>query len=267
MEPLWPGADRGEPLYTMPANTNQVRPTRPPGIVNLVSPHEPLRPPTDVFGPPDRVTIFGPRDRWDEMARRPERSTLFGNQMVSPDQGELPIRYGTNTTARTRARQNLGSLVEGAYQTQQQLGQPPTNAATNLSNQDPSLASPGQSSLDDMADMQRQRLQLRDAPRRQRALQEGTAILPPEEQTAGSSVDQGRMTAAAERAAPAAPEVTVYDGGEYSCSLCLENMQEGERVCRLRCRHVFHAACWDQMRNANNASCPNCRGSPDIIAI
>ena len=62
------------------------------------------------------------------------------------------------------------------------------------------------------------------------------------------------------------------------CSICTERFDEGERVCRLRCRHMFHSACWERvMRIAgtrNEASgnpfrddCPNCRGQGAMIAV
>ena len=73
---------------------------------------------------------------------------------------------------------------------------------------------------------------------------------------------QGRSTAAADPQAP-----VIYDGDEYYCSICREDLNEGDRVCRLQCRHCFHAACWNQMSAARDPSCPNCRGAPIIIGI
>ena len=37
----------------------------------------------------------------------------------------------------------------------------------------------------------------------------------------------------------------IYDGDERACSLCLEEFTHGQQVCRLTCRHMFHAACWE----------------------
>ena len=52
-------------------------------------------------------------------------------------------------------------------------------------------------------------------------------------------------------------------------------LQHGERVCRLECRHVFHAACWGDAMAAGSrpvpglphTQCPNCRGPPRLIAV
>ncbi len=64
------------------------------------------------------------------------------------------------------------------------------------------------------------------------------------------------------------------------CSICRENFEDGERVCRLRCRHMFHSACWEQVMSfagtPNEAAggntrfrddCPNCRGQGALIAV
>ena len=61
--------------------------------------------------------------------------------------------------------------------------------------------------------------------------------------------------------------LVVYDGDEYHCSLCIEDFEDRDRVIRLSCRHIFHAACWNNMGLAENQSCPNCRAAGDIVAI
>ena len=40
------------------------------------------------------------------------------------------------------------------------------------------------------------------------------------------------------------PPPVVYDE-TGQCSICIDDFQDGELVCRLRCRHMFHTACWD----------------------
>ena len=66
----------------------------------------------------------------------------------------------------------------------------------------------------------------------------------------------------------------VYEGMDDSCSICVEGFQHGQRVCRLSCRHVFHAECWERAQLATNRQpgpaqlpCPNCRGAGTVIAI
>ena len=43
-----------------------------------------------------------------------------------------------------------------------------------------------------------------------------------------------------------------------------------QQVCRIMCRHMFHAACWerytDHSANQDSMSCPNCRGPGRMIA-
>ena len=39
-------------------------------------------------------------------------------------------------------------------------------------------------------------------------------------------------------------------------------------MCRLRCRRMFHSACWEALlRQAPGDDCPNCRGAGTLIAI
>jgi len=72
--------------------------------------------------------------------------------------------------------------------------------------------------------------------------------------------------------APAVP--VIYEGMDESCSICQEAFNHGQRVCRLSCRHMFHAACWERAQHSHNATagqptlgCPNCRGAGTIIAV
>ena len=63
-----------------------------------------------------------------------------------------------------------------------------------------------------------------------------------------------------------------YEGAEDSCSICTERFEHRQSVCRISCRHMFHADCWDAyLYNANSrrvpqASCPNCRGAGTLVA-
>ena len=78
------------------------------------------------------------------------------------------------------------------------------------------------------------------------------------------------------------PTPIIYDGNDEECTLCMEQFKHGERVCRLACLHMYHAHCWDHYTCDSRtiedpissgrqieltASCPNCRGSPALIAI
>ena len=74
------------------------------------------------------------------------------------------------------------------------------------------------------------------------------------------------------RSQPPAP--VIYEGTDDHCSICTDTFSHGERVCRLSCRHMFHAACWDHfLENARRTtdrfslSCPNCRGAGTLIAV
>jgi len=66
----------------------------------------------------------------------------------------------------------------------------------------------------------------------------------------------------------------IFDGNNLTCTICDQLFAAGERVCRLRCRHIFHTECWDRYMTHTNMStdqfhgdCPNCRGRGDVIAI
>ena len=81
--------------------------------------------------------------------------------------------------------------------------------------------------------------------------------------------------------APATP--VIFDGDNRSCTVCIQDFEHGQRVVRLRCRHVFHGDCWMAVHLAHNAramprnslratevgptECPNCRGVGEIIAL
>ena len=59
---------------------------------------------------------------------------------------------------------------------------------------------------------------------------------------------------------------THYDGDEYTCSICTNGLEEGERVTRLRCRHCYHAECW-QTAATQIDLCPNCRAPAEAVAV
>ena len=66
----------------------------------------------------------------------------------------------------------------------------------------------------------------------------------------------------------------IYDGDDRTCTICLSDFEHGQRVLRLRCRHVFHTECWErQLYNWRERStvlhpeCPNCRGVGNVIAV
>ena len=68
----------------------------------------------------------------------------------------------------------------------------------------------------------------------------------------------------------------IFDGDNRTCTICQEELEDGERVVRLRCRHIFHAECWMLAVVINHGApldgddgpeCPNCRGQGTIIAL
>ena len=60
-----------------------------------------------------------------------------------------------------------------------------------------------------------------------------------------------------------------FDGDDRTCPICLSDFQHGERVVRLRCRHVLHRGCNDDLMQHDDGTivrCPVCRGRGDAIA-
>ncbi|XP_008805361.2 E3 ubiquitin-protein ligase RNF126-like [Phoenix dactylifera] len=45
------------------------------------------------------------------------------------------------------------------------------------------------------------------------------------------------------------------------CVFCLSNIEEGEEIRELRCRHLFHKSCFDRWIEHGRAACPLCRNS------
>ena len=75
---------------------------------------------------------------------------------------------------------------------------------------------------------------------------------------------------------PAVDEVPViFDGDKGTCTICQEELEDGERVVRLRCRHIFHPECWmcamvnhgAPLDGDDDPDCPNCGGQGTIIAL
>ena len=57
------------------------------------------------------------------------------------------------------------------------------------------------------------------------------------------------------------------------CTICQSEAHEGEMMCRLICRHMFHYRCWAAAVEAGpsreqerTATCPNCRGRGHVIS-
>ena len=69
--------------------------------------------------------------------------------------------------------------------------------------------------------------------------------------------------------------VIIFYGDNRTCTICQKELEDGERVVRLRCRHIFHAECWMSatvnhgapLDGDDDPDCPNCRGQGTIIAL
>lgn len=59
-----------------------------------------------------------------------------------------------------------------------------------------------------------------------------------------------------------------YQGSDNACSICQHEFDHHDQVVRLPCRHVFHLQCYDEYvsRTDSEPTCPNCRGSGEVIA-
>ena len=62
-----------------------------------------------------------------------------------------------------------------------------------------------------------------------------------------------------------------YEGRDDACPICQRDYQNTERVLRVRCRHVFHAECYEnwyrtQILNQRQPTCPICRGDGTVLA-
>ncbi len=58
----------------------------------------------------------------------------------------------------------------------------------------------------------------------------------------------------------------VYDGQSplsydtKECAVCQMTFAQGDHIVVLRCKHLFHQKCTDDMIKAQNTICPTCRG-------
>ena len=46
------------------------------------------------------------------------------------------------------------------------------------------------------------------------------------------------------RTLPTGEVSVIFDGDSRTCTICQEELEDGERVVRLRCRRIFHSECW-----------------------
>ena len=77
------------------------------------------------------------------------------------------------------------------------------------------------------------------------------------------------------RTLPTGEVPVIFDGDNRTCTICQEELGDGERVVRLRCRRIFHSECWMSamvnhgapLESDNDPDCPNCRGQGTIIAL
>ena len=77
------------------------------------------------------------------------------------------------------------------------------------------------------------------------------------------------------RTVPTGEVPVIFDGGNRICTICQEELEDGERVARLRCRRIFQSECWMSamvnhgapLESDDDPDCPNCRGQGTIIAL
>lgn len=67
--------------------------------------------------------------------------------------------------------------------------------------------------------------------------------------------------------------IITYDGRDDFCTICLEKYVRHDQVCRMPCKHMLHAACWQKhvlefepSRHVLEPCCPICRGPGVLIA-
>ncbi len=73
---------------------------------------------------------------------------------------------------------------------------------------------------------------------------------------------------AAEHERPLSKTIAYHDGEGDIRSICTEKLEGGDRVCRLRRRHLFHPERWDRLlANATRTECPNCGGAGMLTAV
>ncbi|KAE8715822.1 E3 ubiquitin-protein ligase RHA2A [Hibiscus syriacus] len=59
----------------------------------------------------------------------------------------------------------------------------------------------------------------------------------------------------------------MVDHSSNQCTVCLSELEEGEKVRKLKCKHTFHKDCLDRWLQQYWATCPLCRTKvlPDEI--
>ena len=231
----------------------------------------------DVTGDPLRHV---PRQRNPSAAEAQVLSILEGQELVRN------FRQGRSEERNRREREN--PTLSEIHQTHGLQGGLPISVAHSPSAQLPQAGVPKAPAFPNSMDMIQAAVDM-SATMRGATITDGQAVYPPApvvpqqpsasggERTFNATVPmdiEARTAAAAAVPVPHAPELVplIYDGAEESCSICAEAFRGGERVCRLRCRHMFHADCWQQYVSVNQlreefSNCPNCRGSGTLIAI
>ena len=57
-------------------------------------------------------------------------------------------------------------------------------------------------------------------------------------------------------------KISVFTSNEpSSCTICLEDFEEGETVNETNCKHMFHLQCIDTLLNNKIKNCPVCRAN------
>ena len=170
---------------------------------------------------------------------------------------------GTRTSSQVvpTAFQNMTALSQG------RLNEPPVQAPVH--NPDPLGLFPNLSLFAGPI-MVPQQNSVPNAPTQQ---VENTANQAPVITTPDPNLSQTRHT-------PEYEVPVIFDGDNRTCTICQEELIDGERVVRLRCRHVYHSGCWmsamlnhgaliraNPRERNDDPDCPNCRGQGSIIAL
>ena len=201
-------------------------------------------------------------------------SSITGNQLLRIIEGQELT--GTNRRTRTerdarRERENPGRSI--FHQTTLPIScafSPSVRPAESVALQAPQQSQSSMSMIEAAVAM--------SATARGATVTDGSMVMPPRPVAEATPMTIEQRTQ--EAAASPVPQdrdldnvvPLIYDGVEDRCSICADQFQAGDRVCRLTCRHMFHAQCWDSYVNANRSRaefshCPNCRGAGTLMAI